>query len=180
MKKVNPFWGILCLVTVLAAVALSFIGYNKGILYARPEGNPQDTVCAFFDCVTEKDYEGAYSLLNGYTSLGLEDEPEDSDSQQMMHALRTSYSYELSGTAVRKGITATQKIILTRLNVPAVSSAALAITDREYSVSLSEFLSSPEAYYTSDILDISLKYVNGKWLIEPDSALLTSLSGGIL
>ncbi|MDO5445492.1 MAG: hypothetical protein Q4F31_07720 [Eubacteriales bacterium] len=97
----------------------------------------------------------------------------------MLSLLKSSYDYSLSGECARKNITASQKILFTRLNVEEINAEAASGIEESYISALQKAAGNIEEYYTSDILDIHLEYSNGKWKIIPDSALITALQGGL-
>ena len=78
---------------------------------------------AFFDALELQDYEKFYSLLDGYSSLGLEEKPEDAAGRMVLGALRDSYSYRLVGESRVDGDTAEQDVYLRSLDLKAVELA---------------------------------------------------------
>ena len=179
MKKISPFWLIILILTVLAAVFLCIKGYPDGILLARPSGKPQKTVTEFLNLVECGDYKQANTYLSGYSTLGFENIPDSEEGVRLFQALKNSYDYTLSGDCICKELKATQKILLTRLDVGAVTSAAALLGDSDYLHALDTILADKEQYYTSDILDISLEYIDHTWKIIPDSALICAFQGGV-
>ena len=179
MKKKSLFWITVSIIAVITAMILCFVGAGKGILIAKPLGDPQKTVTEFLDAIIAGDYQKAYGYLDGYSTLGLEQEPESPEGKLVMEALKQSYSYSLSGTCAKKGINASQIILLSRLDVKAVNNYAAARSDLDYLSALQTVLADVRQYYTSDIIDISLKYINGQWKIIPDSTLISALQGGL-
>lgn len=179
MKKVNPFWLTVCIVSAAAALLLSFIGNEKGILFAKPKKDPQLVAVEFLEALKSGDYEKVNSVLGGWSGFGLETEPETEEGRFMLSLLRNSYDYSLSGDCARKNIIAQQKILFTRLNVEQISAEAASGTEESYLSALNRAAENVENYYTSDILDIYLEYSNGEWKIIPDSALVAALQGGL-
>lgn len=90
-------------------------------IFSHPD--PQDTVRDFFDALELQDYETFYSLLDGYSSLGLEDRPEDAAGRMVLGALKDSYSYRLEGESRVSGDTAEQDVTLRSLDLKAVEKA---------------------------------------------------------
>ena len=179
MKKVNPFWFTICIISVAAAFLLCFIGSEKGILLAKPKKDPQIVTVEFLDALKSGNYEKVNSLLSGYSGLGLEYEPETEEEKLMLSLLKESYDYSLSGECIRKNITASQKILFTRLNVEEINTEAASGTGEDYLSALQRAAEAVEEYYASDILDIHLEYSNGEWKIIPDGALIAALQGGL-
>ena len=90
-------------------------------LFSHPD--PQETVMAFFDALELQDYEKFYSLLDGYSSLGLEERPEDAAGRMVLGALKDSYSYRLEGESRVSGDSAEQDVYLRSLDLRAVEAA---------------------------------------------------------
>ena len=90
-------------------------------LFAHPD--PQEDVMAFFDALELQNYEKFYAMLDGYSSLGLENRPEDAAGRMVLGALRDSYSYRLVGESRVDGDTAEQDVYLRSLDLKAVELA---------------------------------------------------------
>ncbi|MBQ8074773.1 MAG: hypothetical protein IJ237_02190 [Oscillospiraceae bacterium] len=177
-RKTNAFWAALTILIVLAALVLCFMGQIRGILFARPSGNPQSAVTGFFDALKAGSYDTACSYLENYSSLGLDQMPASEEGQLMLSALKRSYDYSLSGNLVLLGTKASQKVLLRYLDLDALHEAAMARTDLDYSSALREILSNPDSCCTSDFYDVTINYTDGKWLMVLDNDLLTALQGG--
>lgn len=177
-RKTNAFWAALTILVVLAALVLCFIGLNRGILFARPSGNPQNAVTGFFNALKAGSYEEAAVYLENYSSLGLSYEPDSEEGRIMLSALKASYDYSLSGNLVLLGTKASQKVLLRYLDLDALHASALALTDLDYTAALQQVLSDPDSCCTSDFYDITVNYTDGKWLMVLDNDLLTALQGG--
>ena len=74
--KINAFWAVLAIVMTALSLVLCITGRTFGTLYAKPGGNPADTVSEFLDAVLAQEYDKAYSCLSNYSGLGLERAPE--------------------------------------------------------------------------------------------------------
>jgi hypothetical protein len=53
-----------------------------------------------------------------------------------------------------------------------------AVTDEAYKTAITNVLKNAESYRTTAELTVTLDYVDGRWLINADSALLSALMGG--
>ena len=177
-RKTSAFWAAVTILIVIAALVLCFIGQNKGILFSRPSGNPQNAVTGFFNALKAGNYDEACSYLENYSSLGLDRTPESAEGQIMLSALKRSYDYSLSGNIVLLGTKANQKVLLRYLDLQALDEAALAMTDLDYSSALQQILSNPDSCCTSDFYDVTVSYTDGKWLMVLDNDLLAALQGG--
>ena len=124
-------WAVAAIVLAGGALLLSVVGVSAGTIIAKPEGDPRETVTVFMDALTGGDYETAYAQLDGYTSLGLEKEPEDEVGRMMYRALRESLSYELVGDCVIDRLDAAQEIQLSYLDLTAIQPDVQAATEAE-------------------------------------------------
>ena len=111
-RKMNVFWALVTLLVVLAALLLCIIGSAEGVIYARPNGNPQNAVTGFFNALKAGDYETASGFVENYSSLGLENMPESEEGQLLFSALKRSYDYSLSESISLAGTKASQKVLL--------------------------------------------------------------------
>lgn len=204
-RSLKPMWAVLSAVFAVLALILSIIGINTGTLIAKPTGNPQEVAVAFMDSVIAGDYEKAYSFLNGYSSLGLENEPSDEMGKLMYDALRKSFSYELTGDCFVDKLDAEQQIQFTFLDLPSTekdvqtkteavlkdivsSRPAKSVYDENnnylpevaheaYAKALTEVLQHAEDYYTSESVLLQLVYSDGNWSVVPAHSLIKAFSG---
>ena len=204
-RGIKPMWGILASVFAALALILSIVGVHAGTLIAKPTGNPQEVAVEFMDSVIAGDYEKAYSFLNGYSSLGLENEPSDEIGKLMYDALKNSFSYELTGECFVDKLEAKQQIQFTFLDLPSTeedvqtkteailkeivsSRPAKSVYDEHnnylpevaheaYAKALNEVLQHAEDYYTSDGVLLQLVYSDGNWSVIPAQSLIRALSG---
>ena len=199
-------WAVAAIVLAGGALLLSVVGVSAGTIIAKPEGDPRETVTVFMDALTGGDYETAYAQLDGYTSLGLEKEPEDEVGRMMYRALRESLSYELVGDCVIDRLDAAQEIQLSYLDLTAIQPDVRAATEAEledivqsrtrgevydddnnylpavtqeaYSKAVEKVLAKAEDYYTTVGIRLEIKYTGGRWLAVANQTLLTAVSGG--
>ena len=177
-RKTSPFWATITVLFLIISCALCYFGAAKGILFARPAGNPQDAVTGFFNALKEGDYAGACTFVSNYASLGLENTPDSEEGQVLLTALKRSYDYTLSGSCSLSGAKASQKTLVRYLSLEEADAEARALPDMEYITALRQVLASGEGCCTSDFFDVTVIYSGGKWLIELDNALLSALNGG--
>lgn len=193
---------LLCAAVMLLAVA----GCFGGPVIAKPTGDAQEAVTAFFDSLIAGDYTAAYDRLCNYTSLGLENEPDTESGKLVYAALHDSYGYELIGSAETDKLRAVQQVSFTYLSLPALEAAVAdepqvqlrhliqrlpsdeiydqdnnylpEITERAYLQALEKVLGSAADYYTTKEMPIALNYTDGRWQITADNSLLNALNGG--
>ena len=193
---------LFCAVAMLVSVA----GFYGGTVYARTDGDPQQTVTGFFDSLIAGDYGRAYAQLKDYSSLGLETLPDTEAGQAACEALRESYAYELIGGCETDRLDAVQTVRFTYLDLPGLQDAVAEetqtqlrhlvmklsereiyddnhnyrpeVTDKAYLQALQKVLENAQDYYTSADIRISLTYSDGRWQMIADSALLRALNGG--
>ena len=200
-------WAIAAVLLCALALLLCTLAVSRGTLLAKPTGDPQEAVTAFFDALQDGDYDAAYARLYGYSSLGLENEPETAPGQRLYAALRQSYSYTLIGDSTVDGMSARQQMQFRYLDVAALEADSrtelenvigslsrdraydqvfdennnyLAAFAREaYAQALDTVLSHAEDYYATSGVQLTLRSVDGSWCIVPDESLLKVLSGGL-
>lgn len=206
-KKVSVFWGFIASVIMGIALLVCIIGSSVGTLITATEGNPVDSVTGFFDAVTLGNYEQAYTYLEGYTTLGLENDPSGEAGMLLHQALKDSYSYAINGSAEIDGITASQNVDFTYLDLSYVDEHVQAIiqdklseivakhnrnevydennnyrpaiTEEAYLNALKAVLDDAESCHRTVTLKIQLDYINETWLINPEQTLFRALFGGI-
>lgn len=205
-RGIKPFWMAMSVLVAAAGLMLCAAGASVGTLYAKPDGDPGETAEAFLSALTAGDYTTAYSYLRDYSSLGLETPPESEAGQLVYDALTQSYGYELSGECRVDKLSAVQKLSFTYLNLQSMDADIEAkteeeleslvedlprsqiyddnnqylpeVTDEAYLNALKDILSDAEKYYTSEELELSLVYEDGRWQVLAGSELLKALNGG--
>ena len=205
-KKMKFVSGVVSVGLFAAAMLVAIMGPKLGTVVNAPTGDPQETVTAFFDALSAGDYETAYSYLDYYSGLGLENEPEDAVTQKVYYALKTSYAYRLYGDCVLDGLTAKQQVLLDHLDIQRMieklgdktqdnleimvqNSPMSAIyddnnqfrpeaTQKAYATAVDQLLEKPELYRTTTGMELELIYTSEGWRIQADDALLHALCGG--
>lgn len=200
--KLTLLAALLCAAGMLLAVA----GCFGGTVIAKPTGDPQEAVTAFFDSLIAGDYTAAYDRVRDYTSLGLENEPSTESGKKVYAALHASYSYELTGSAKTDKLDASQNVSFTYLSLPALEAAVAdetqtqlkhlvqqlpssevydqnnnylpEITERAYLQALEKILESAADYYTTEEIPLALNYTDGRWQLIMNNSLLKALNGG--
>lgn len=203
---VNLPWAVLSAVLAALALLLCIAGSYTGTLYTRAEGDPADTVRLFYDSLMGRDYVAAYSCLSDYATLGLETPPETENAKKAYEALRNSYDYSISGPAQVDELSAEVKLRFRYLDMPSFEESVASrtntnleefvknnpvskvydkddnylpeVTEKAYADALEFILDKADTYYTSTELVIKLEYINEKWLIVTDEAMLNALVGG--
>lgn len=204
--SINGFWGVLSIILAALAMLLCIVGLNFGTIVSAPNGNPQDTVEAFYENIISGNYSEAYSYLSDYSDLGLENPPESEEGRMIFNALKSSYAYTIRGNCTRDTLHATQLVAFRYLNLAMVEEAAggmindllndvvqtrpksqvydaegnylESVTDEVYRKALTEVLGDSEKYCTSSEFEVSLDYIDGEWLLNTDSRMIAALLGG--
>ena len=194
------------LIISAAAMLLSITGLYNGTVYARPSGDPAETVTLFFDSLCAGQYDAACEQLRDYADLGLGDAPSTEAGRRVYDALHKSYSYELAGEPEIKMLDAVQKVRFRYLALPSIEADVAAetqrqieaivessnpndvydadrhylpaVTERAYLAALDAVLAHADQYYTEDELALSLTYTDGRWQMLMSPELLRALGGG--
>ena len=104
------FWALLAILLSGGTMLMAIVGSSVGTIYAKPSGDPRSSVTEFFDALVTGDYETAYSLMDDYSDLGLDTQPESEAGQLINQALKESYHYELVGDCQVNLIQASQRV----------------------------------------------------------------------
>lgn len=205
-RKINIPWALAAVLLAGAALFACFYGSVHGAVILKPTGDPQAVVTEFFDDVTAGNYTEAYQLMDGYTTLGLENVPESETGKLAYNALKSSYSYKLYGDCTVDGLTAKQQVVFQYLDLTAMSGDVQAktedklnnivqsrkhdevydendhfltsVTDEAYSAAVSDVLQRAENYYTTTAFEITIEYSSGAWKVIPSAEMLKALTGG--
>ena len=197
---------LFALLVSAAAMLLSITGVYNGTVYAKPSGDPAQTVVLFFDNLCAGRYDAACEQLRDYADLGLGDTPSTAAGRMVYDALHASYSYELAGEPEVKMLDAVQKVRFRYLALPSIEDDVAAetrrqieaiveqsnpnevydadrhylpeVTERAYLAALDAVLAHAEKYYTEDELTLSLTYTDGRWQMLMSPELLRALGGG--
>lgn len=206
--RLNVPWAALSVLFTALAMLSAIVGMSAGTVYTRAEGDPADTVKAFFNAVIDRDYDAAYSYLNGYSSLGLENPPESENAKLAYEALLDSYSYSVSGRASIDRLEATVPVRLRYLDLPSFEASVASrtndnlaefvknnpisavydendqylpsVTEKAYADALAFALNKADTYYSTTELILKLEYENGQWHIISDEKLHKALAGNTI
>ena len=197
----------LALVLSGLAMMMAVAGVYEGTVYARPSGDPSQSVVRFFDAVCSGNYPAAYSELRDYSDLGLADMPASPAGQRIYNALHESYAYTLTGECRTDKLNAAQPVRMRYLDLPRLEEAVARETQRQaeaivqsrpisevydenrryrpeiadeaYLAALDVVLRDAPAYYSEAEFELSLAYTDSRWQILASPALLRALAGGI-
>ena len=185
---------------------LSITGLYSGTVYARPSGDPAETVALFFDDICAGKYEDACRQLRDYADLGLGGTPSTAAGRLVNDALHRSYAYTLEGEPEISMLDAVQKVNFRYLRLPSLEEDVAAetkrqieqiveersaseiydedrhylpaVTEEAYLAALDAVLVHAEEYYTEEELSLSLTYTDGRWQMLMSPELLRALGGG--
>jgi hypothetical protein len=206
--RVNMLWGLLAVLFGGFGLLLAAVGINTGTIYAKPAGDPQSCVTQFFDAIINEDYATAYSLMNDHSDLGLANEPDSDEAQQIYNALKQSYDYTLVGDCQVDMLTATQRVSMRYLDLEDLTAKLGDLTEENlklivksrdrslvyddndqylpevtqeaYSAALKQAIKNAQSSYKQVEFDLSLSYTGGKWQLSTAPELLMALSGGTM
>ena len=197
----------LALILSAAAMLLAGAGVYIGTVYAKPSGNPAETVTRFLDAICTGNYPAAYAELRDYSDLGLSEAPSSPAGQRIQQALHESYSYSLAGDCRTDRLEAQQPVRFSYLDLPRLEQAVADETQRQaetlvqnrsvsevydenrryrpevaneaYLAALNVVLQNAPAYYSETEFELSLAYTDGRWQLLASPELLRALAGGI-
>ena len=206
--RINVGWAVLSMLFAALAILSSIIGVSAGTVYTKASGDPAETVTSFFDAIVARDYAAAYSYLNDYSSLGLENPPESENARLAYDALLESYSYTVMGKASVNRLEATVPVRLRYLDMPAFEKSVASrtndnlaefvknnpismvydendqylpsVTEKAYADALAFVLNKADTYYSSTELTMKLEYKDKQWRIISDDALHKALAGNTI
>lgn len=209
-KSINRPLGVIAVYLIAICLLICLISTQKGIFYIHTNGNPKDVVNSFYTSLLNRDFDNAYKHLNNCTSLGLENPITDSEGNPInnliANALKNSYSVSISNNAVISGLTASQNVDFTYLDLASLEEATAShieeildkkvktlpkselytedghylktLMDTVYDEALNEALKDPEAYYKTLNYDLSLQYIKGHWYINTNEDMIKGFAGG--
>ena len=205
-RKINVPWALVSVLLAGAALFACFYGSVHGAIIVKPSGDPQAVVTRFFDSIVAGDYREAYSHIDAYSTLGLENTPDSETGKIAYDALKQSYSYKLHEGCTVDGLSAKQQVVFQYLDLAAIGNDVQskteenlnsivqsrkrsevyddnnnylpAVTDEAYSAAVASVLEHPEKYYATTAFEVELEFSDGSWHIIPSSAMLKALSGG--
>ena len=203
--KVSGLLGALSVLTIAFGLYLCVVGSQFGIIYSNPTSKPQDTIDCFFDNIVSGNYTDAYSCLENYSELGLEEIPTDESTANIIDALHKSYSYSVVKAAEIDGISSCGMVEFKSLDIEkmqgSLNSEIVAILselvdkndyeyvydendnyrqnviDYAYEEALNNILEDSDKYILSTELLINLDYDGEQWLIVADEKLISALCG---
>ena len=189
---------LIFLLATCGALCRAFYDNDKTLMIGSlPE--PESAVSAFFDEMTENNYDAALGYIENYDSLGFETPSSDPLIELYKQKIAESYDINFDGDSVSDGLSAVQRVNITFLdgrkildelsktapekaldymydgNVIENDEQAKAIVHN----ALEECLASPELYYSTETVDINLRYNSNGWQIIVDDSLLNVLFGYI-
>ena len=204
--RIRMVWFIAGILFTAAAILACFYAGLFGSIINTPQGDPQESVTAFFENITAGNYEEAYARLENYATLGLENEPETGEGKLIYDAVRSNFTWNLKGDCAINGYSATQKVKVRTLNIKRIESEIAdrvdgimekiaeertaaelydadgkyltTVTDEVYLTALHQVLADADVYCVERELELHLDNNGEQWLINADKALMNALAGG--
>ena len=203
--RVRGSWAAATVLLTALALLLCVMAPTVSEALNRPQGDPREAVSGFFDAVIEKDYARAYSWLDSYSTLGLENQPDDEVSRQVLEALRGSYSYKLYGDCTVEKTSARQQVLLQHMDLTAFQADLRTATEEAlnhkvqllprselydesgnylpevtasaYADAVAALLARSGDYMTVTGLELQLNYGPDGWRLGVDGTLTAALCG---
>lgn len=205
--RANVPWAVLAALLTGAALLTAIVGSSVGTLYTKPDGDPRETVSAFFEALSAGDYERAYSYLGDYTGLGLENTPTDANGQLVYTTMREYFDCRVTGGAEIVKLDARVPVRIRYLNVPATQDDIEELIDKNlekfvkdnprnlvydadnhyrpelteqlYADALRYVMEHSNQYCVTEQFDMELVYRDGRWFILTNPKLLSALTGAM-
>ncbi len=206
-KKIRLVWALLSTVCAGVALFMCVIASAAGTLVFEPDSKPADAVSGFLRAYIERRDEAARGLTKSGVVLPVHDAAGDEISRKYEDALYESFSYELAEDAETQDTHATVPLTFTYLDmqslIPHISGVLtlelekaietgnkrdiydankqyrMDFLEELYGKAVDKGLKNASDYYVSTECVLNLEYTDGEWKIEPDSALLNALAGGV-
>lgn len=198
----------LLLGAVLIAVVLVLTASAKPVIIGAVS-DPDDTVEQFFDGLCAGEYEKCDQLLYGYSSLGLDSEPQTDIGAVLLDAVTDSLSWESRSECTVDGLEAECEVDITHIDTQALAEAVREQAGRKLELFASEAVSNDELYnedgsYREDVImrllaqalddtlasgtdyrittsiRVSLHYIGGQWRIELSDELIAAVTGNLV
>ena len=204
--RIRMVWFIAGILFTAAAILACFYAGLFGSIINTPQGDPQESVTAFFENIKAGNYEEAYARLGNYATLGLENEPGTGEGKLIYDAVRSNFTWNLKGDCAINGYSATQKVKVRTLNIKRIESEIAdrvdgimekiaeertaaelydadgkyltTVTDEVYLTALHQVLADADVYCVERELELHLDNNGEQWLINADKALMNALAGG--
>ncbi len=167
---------------------------------------PQSAVTGFFDALCEGDYDRCPEYISGYSTIGLNGQPEGEIERMVYAALLDSFSYRLVGDVEQSSEGTYQRVQITAFSVSRLSGDIAArfmpvleanmaasedydalfdengqysqqLIDQTLSIILGELLAEPESYYAVTDIAVELEFVKGEWRLIISDELAAVLTG---
>ena len=206
-KKIRFFAAASGTVVFFGALYLFVMAPYAGTVSLHPAGDPKAVVNEFFTDICLEDYAAAHALTDSEAAYGVEQLAGNDLEEYYLEKLRDGYRYEMIGEPLITGLKASQNVRVryfdmasTGTDVKAATMANLdnyvqshpkdevydeennyldGITDLMYERAVKSVVGGGKSYfYSYDMLEVELEYVEGKWRIIMDDELKTVLNGG--
>ncbi len=168
---------------------------------------PSATLTHFLDCMNRQDWDGAYSDLYNYASLGLEKAPEDALSRMYWDAQLAALKFTAVGGSEMSGTRMIRRVEVRSLDLDAIAETVgvrvqeileekvenaylrsdVYDDDGAYREDVAydalhaatrDALSDPSDYYQTAECTLVLHFSDGRWRVEVSPAFISAVSGG--
>ena len=212
IKIIRSIFGTLFLLAAIAGAAATvylcrYADTARPVIEDSGPGSPTDVLRSFFTALEQKNWDKAYSYLSNYSTLGLENEPEDAISAMFWNVQRDAWRFQIAGGYEMDGQNLTKRATVTSVDLSplapiihervqekleqAVEEARLESDiyddtgayreDLVYAAleqAVAESIRDVSPYTYTRELTMRLSYADGRWLVAADNELLSALTGG--
>ena len=171
------------------------------------EDGPTATLDRFLSAMERKDFESAYALLYNYSTLGLEEVPTDELSRMYWQAQLDAWHFTAAEGGEMNGTRMSRRVTLRCLDMNAISTDVGArvqqilaekvenaylrsevydetgayrpeLAYEALHTATKEMLSDTSRYAYEQECTLSLRFSDGRWLVEVDPAFISALTSG--
>lgn len=206
-KRVRIVWALMAMMCAGVALFMCVIASAAGTLVFEPDTKPEDVVRVFLDSYIQGNITEAKNYLEPGVMLPEVTEGEDELKDRFYEALRTSYSYEISGETDMQDTHAVVPVSFTYLDMQAMipdireeldplleygveMRSRNEVFDEEkeyrhefldeiYTMSVDAGLNKATEHYVTEEFAVALDYIDGEWKTDPGAGLMNAFRGGV-
>ena len=207
-KIIGALFGVAGVCAAVLCVSLAFQNVNASPVMVEQPESAREQVEVLMEAVSNNDYAAASAVLNGNPVFGADREPADAVGGLIWNAFCESLQYELVGDLYATDSGVAQNITVTALDMASVTEHLKERSEKLLEARVAAAENPDDVYdenneYREDFVmqvlydaavqalkedaktvtgevTINMIFENGQWWIIADSALLNTITGGVL